>query len=202
MDAAHWDDMYRSRDQLFSGNPNGVLTTEIPGLPPGRALDVGCGEGADALWLARQGWRVTAVDISEVALRRAATTAAAEGLEGRVTWERTDLSSAPPRAGAYDLVSLQYFPLRRQDDAALHGLLDAVAPGGTLLFVTHTLADLAGHGPEDFDPADYYWSQDIAPLLDAASWTVLTDEDRPRTTPPPAGTPHTHDGVLRALRLP
>ncbi|KOG87623.1 SAM-dependent methyltransferase, partial [Streptomyces varsoviensis] len=69
MDARHWDDMYRSRDQVFSGNPNPVLVAEAAGLRPGQALDVGCGEGADAVWLARRGWRVTAVDVSEVALR-------------------------------------------------------------------------------------------------------------------------------------
>lgn len=70
--AQSWDAMYRSRDQVFSGAPNPVLVSEVTGLPPGQALDVGCGEGADALWLARRGWQVTAVDISQVALRRAA----------------------------------------------------------------------------------------------------------------------------------
>lgn len=68
MDAQHWDDMYRSRDHVFSGSPNPVLVGEVTGLTPGRALDAGCGEGADALWLARQGWQVTAVDISATAL--------------------------------------------------------------------------------------------------------------------------------------
>lgn len=70
MDTQHWDEMYRSRSQVFSGAPNGVLVAEITDLPPGRALDVGCGEGADALWLARRGWQVTAVDISETADRK------------------------------------------------------------------------------------------------------------------------------------
>ncbi|MEU6819441.1 class I SAM-dependent methyltransferase [Streptomyces atriruber] len=202
MDAERWDDMYRSSDQLFSGNPNGVLVTEIGDLPPGRALDVGCGEGADALWLARRGWQVTGVDVSEVALQRAATSAAAVGIGDRVAWTRADLTTTPPPAGAFDLVSLQYFPLRRRrGDAALHGLLNAVAPGGTLLFGSHALADLAHHRSEEFDPADYYQSDDIAPLLDSA-WTVLINETRPRTTPAPADTHHTQDTVLRAVRLP
>lgn len=77
MDVQHWDEMYRSCDQVFSGKPNGVLVTETVDLPPGQALDVGCGEGADALFLARRGWQVTAVDISQIALQRA--TAAATG---------------------------------------------------------------------------------------------------------------------------
>jgi len=194
--AQRWDDMYSSREQLFSGNPNGVLVVEAVDLPPGRALDVGCGEGADALWLARRGWQVTAVDVSEVALRRAAAT----DTEGRVTWSRADLATTPPPAGAFDLVSLQYFPLhRRPGHSAVRGLLDAVAPGGTLLFVGHTISDLAPHERDDFDPADYYHPDDIARLLDA-TWEVLINESRPRVVPAPAGTHHTHDTVLRARR--
>ncbi|MEU9835977.1 class I SAM-dependent methyltransferase [Streptosporangium sp. NPDC048047] len=200
MDADQWDEMYRSRDRLFSGNPNGVLVTEITDLPPGRALDVGCGEGADALWLARRGWQVTGIDISETALRRAAASAA--DVEDRVAWERADLMTTPPPAGAFDLVSVQYFPLlRRAGQAAPRGLLDAVAPGGTLLFVTHALADLLPRPEGDFDPADYYQADDIARLLDR-TWDVLVDETRPRVVPPPAGTHHAHDTVLRARRLP
>ncbi|MEU4609016.1 class I SAM-dependent methyltransferase [Streptomyces umbrinus] len=199
MDAQFWDEMYRSRDQVFSGNPNGVLVTEVTGLPPGQALDVGCGEGADALWLARHGWQVTAVDISTTALQRAA--AAAVDSEGRVAWTRADLTITPPPADAFDLVSVQYFPLSLQPDhAALRGLLNAVAPGGTLLFASHDLADLSPRPEQGFDPGDYYQPDDIAKLLDH-DWTVLINETRPRTAPAPAGTHHTHDTVLRAQRL-
>ncbi|TKK91420.1 class I SAM-dependent methyltransferase [Herbidospora galbida] len=145
MDERFRDAMYRSHDQVFSGDPNGVLVTEVADLRPGQALDVGCGEGADALWLARRGWHVTAVDISRTALDRAA--AAAVEVEGRVAWARADLTVTPPPVGAFDLVSVHYFPLaRRPDHAALRGLLDAVAPGGTLLFVTHALVDLVRPG--------------------------------------------------------
>lgn len=199
MDAQFWDEMYRSRDQVFSGNPNGVLVTEVTGLPPGQALDVGCGEGADALWLARHGWQVTAVDISTTALQRAA--AAAVDSEGRVAWTRADLTITPPPADAFDLVSVQYFPLSLQPDhAALRGLLNAVAPGGTLLFASHDLADLSPRPEQGFDPGDDYQPDDIAKLLDH-DWTVLINETRPRTAPAPAGTHHTHDTVLRAQRL-
>ena len=159
MDAEFWDERYGGREQLFSGNPNGVLVTEVADLAPGQALDVGCGEGGDALWLARRGWRVTAVDISRVALARATAaadaelapapvagaelaepvaldraTAAAWVVAPRIAWTRADLTVAPPPAGSFDLVSVQYFPLPRQPDhAALRRLLAAVAPGGTLL---------------------------------------------------------------------
>jgi SAM-dependent methyltransferase len=179
-----WDEMYRSRDQIFSGNPNGVLVAETIDLPPGQALDVGCGEGADALWLARRGWQVTAVDISGIALQRAA--AAATDIKGRVAWTRANLTTTPPPTGAFDLVSIHYFPLMRQPGhAALRGLLDAVAPGGTLLFATHALSDLALRQEEDFDPADYYQPNDIAQLLDPA-WNVLINETRPRAARAPA----------------
>ncbi|MGW4767400.1 class I SAM-dependent methyltransferase [Nocardia sp. NPDC004278] len=198
MDAQHWDEMYRSRDQIFSGSPNPVLVTEITNMPPGQALDVGCGEGADALWLARRGWQVTAVDISAIALNRAAT--AATDTQGRVAWARADLTTTPPPPGAFDLVSLHYFPLRRQaGHTVLHGLLSAVAPSGTLLFATHARTDLTPS--DDFDPDDYYQPDDIAGLLDP-TWNVLINETRPRPTSAHADTHHTHDAVLRAVRLP
>lgn len=142
MNTQFWDEMYRSRDQVFSGAPNGVLVTEVADLPPGRALDVGCGEGADALWLVRRGWQVTAVDISQIALQRAA--AAGADLTGRVAWTHGDVTTTPPPVAAFDLVSVQYFPLPHQPDhTALGGLLDAVAPGGTLLLASHDPADLS-----------------------------------------------------------
>lgn len=197
MDALFWDQRYRSSSQLFSGKPNPVLVTEAADLRPGQALDVGCGEGADALWLASRGWQVTAVDISRVALERAGTRTA--GMTRAVAWTRADLTATEPPAGAFDLVSAQYFPLPRQPgDIALRGLLAAVAPEGTLLIVGHDLADLPAHR-DDADPSDYYQPDDIARLLDD-DWTVLVSETRPRTTPAPPGTSHTHDTILRAQR--
>jgi SAM-dependent methyltransferase len=199
MDAQFWDDRYGSRGQVFSGNPNGVLVTEAAGLPPGRALDVGCGEGADACWLARRGWQVTAADISRVALQRAA--ASCPDLADRVAWTHADLTVTPPEADAFDLVSVQYFPLPRQPGhAALHGLLAAIAPGGTLLIASHDLADLPPDHEHGINPADYYQPGDIARLLDD-TWIIVADETRPRTVPAPAGTHHTRDTVLRAQRL-
>jgi SAM-dependent methyltransferase len=196
MDAQFWEDRYRSRDQVFSGAPNGVLVAEVTGLSPGRALDVGCGEGADALWLARHGWQVTAVDISPTALQRATDADS----HNRATWLLGDLTATAPQAAAFDLVSVQYFPLRRQaEHTALHGLLNAVVSGGIFLFASHDPADLSPNPAEGFDPSDYYQPDDIAQLLDS-DWTVQVNAARPRTAPAPAGTHHTHDTVLRARR--
>lgn len=199
MDPQDWEAMYRSRDQVFSGNPNGVLVAEATGLPPGRALDVGCGEGADAIWLARHGWHVTAVDVAQTAVDRGAAAAAAADVTDSVTWMRADLTAAPPAVAAFDLVSVQYFPLPREPDhVALRGLLEAVGVGGTLLFVSHDLADLTPR--PGFDPSTYHQPADVARLLDD-DWAVLVDETRARTAPPPAGTHHTCDTILRAQRL-
>jgi SAM-dependent methyltransferase len=172
-----------------------VLVTEISDLPSRQALDVGCGEGADARWLADQGWQVTAVDISQTAITRAATT----DTNPRITWTRADLATTPPPAQAFDLVSAQYFPLTKANPAQLHNILAAVAPTGTLLIVGHSPDDLPPDSP--FDPNDFYWPAEIAELLDD-SWTIEVNETRRRTMPAPAGTNHTDDTVLRATKSP
>jgi SAM-dependent methyltransferase len=198
MEARFWEEMYAGRDQVFSGAPNGVLVTEVTGMPAGRALDVGCGEGGDAIWLAEQGWQVTAIDVSPTALRRAA----AADHTGRVDWACADLTRTSPRAGAFDLVNAQYFhPARQLGEAPVRGLLDAVAPGGTLLVVGHDMADLTPHDTHGLEPGDYYQPTDVAAFLDEG-WKILVNEIRPRTVAPPPGTHHTHDIVLRARRLP
>lgn len=201
MDEQHWNEMYLSRERVWSGEPNGVLVTEVAALPPGRALDVGCGEGADALWLARRGWQVTATDISHVALARAAEASAAAGLTSEVTWTHADLLTAAPPAGGFDLVSMQYFPVPRQHHrTGLRALIEAVATGGTLLVAHHDLADMSRHPGHSPELSDYYQPGEIIALLDD-SWTVLVDETRPRASPAPAGTHHIRDTVLLARRM-
>lgn len=194
MDQQFWDDLYLSQDQLWSGAPNGVLVVEAADLPPGQALDLGCGEGGDALWLAGHGWLVTAVDISRVALERAAAAAG----DAKVSWTHADLSTFTPPAGAFDLVSAMYPALAKTAERAVRDMLAAVAPGGTLLVVHHDITGHDAHNP-DFDPADYYMPGEIAALLDD-TWTVSVNETRPRVSPAPPGTEHVNDVVLKARK--
>jgi SAM-dependent methyltransferase len=195
MDQQYWDDKYRTAEQLWSGAPNGLLVTEAADLPPGQALDLGCGEGGDALWLAGRGWLVTAIDISRVALERAA----AEAGDAKVSWTCADVTVSAPPAGSFDLVSALYFPLpRTADHRALHSILAAVAPGGTLLFGGHDLRDI-DHHQMDIDPHAFYRPDEVADLLDD-SWTVLVNEIRPRASTAPPGTGHVNDTVLKARK--
>ena len=102
-----WEDHYRRRERVWSGRANPVLVDVVGSLPPGTALDLGCGEGGDAIWLARQGWRVSAVDVSATALRRAAAYAATAGVADRIDFQQHDLARTFP-AGAFNLVPTQY----------------------------------------------------------------------------------------------
>jgi len=197
---AEWDTRYRESNRLWSGRPNGALVVEAADLPPGRVLDVGCGEGADAVWLAARGWTVTALEVSGVALERAARHARDAGVS--VEWVHAGLAEAALPAGSFDLVSAQYPALLRTPDAAAErALLAAVAPGGLLLLVHHAGMDTQPVHEGGFDPADYVWPAMIAALLDA-DWQVEVDEQRPRIVPDGgAGAHHVDDLVLRARRL-
>jgi SAM-dependent methyltransferase len=197
---AEWDIRYSDRQQLWSGRPNGALVAEAAGLTPGRVLDVGCGEGADAIWLARGGWDVTALDVSGVALERAAGHARDAGVT--VHWVHAALTEAALPPASFDLVSAQYPALLRTPDAAAErALLAAVAPGGVLLLVHHAGMDTRQDHESGFDPADYVWPAMVADLLDD-DWEVEVDEQRPRVVPDGgAGAHHTDDLVLRVRRL-
>ncbi|WP_432142901.1 class I SAM-dependent methyltransferase [Streptomyces sp. bgisy084] len=138
-DEEYWDARYAQSDRMWSGRPNSALVRETGELAPGSALDLGCGEGADAIWLAERGWQVTAVDISGIALGRAAGHAAEAGVTDRITWQQHDLSATFP-AGTFDLVTAQF--LHSPSDAMprediLRKAARAVAPGGVLLIVGH-----------------------------------------------------------------
>ena len=198
--AEEWDARYTEGEgTMWSGRPNGRVVAEVQGLEPGRALDVGCGEGADAVWLASRGWTVTAIDVSAVAVGRARAAADAAGVV--VTWRTADVLRSPLPAASFDLVSLQYPALpKAAGEAGVRALLDTVAPGGVLLAVYHDLD--AGHhehhADAGFDPADYVGADDLRRLL-AGGYTVERDEVAPRLDPPPDN-PHIADVVLRARR--
>ncbi len=194
-----WDERYSGAERVWSGQPNGALVAETRDLPPGRALDVGCGEGADAIWMARQGWDVVALDVSQVALGRARQ--AAEDAGVTVCWLHAGLLDAPLASDGFDLVSAQYPALlRTQENEAVQALLAAVTPGGTLLMVHH--AEVVGdhaHAP-GFDPADYVMPEDVAALL-GEDWEIETDERRSRDIRGGGGAHHTEDLVLKARKL-
>ncbi|MGV0776249.1 class I SAM-dependent methyltransferase [Mycolicibacterium elephantis] len=134
----HWEELYGERDRVWSGRVNARLAEVAAGLPPGRALDLGCGEGADVLWLAERGWHVVGVDISDTALQRAAADAEKRGLSDRVDFRQADLPGQFPD-GTFDLVSAQFLhsmlPLDRT--RIFQRAADVIRPGGLLLIVDH-----------------------------------------------------------------
>lgn len=198
-----WDHRYGG-ERVWSGNPNGTLVREATSLTPGRALDVGAGEGGDAVWLAQHGWRVTASDVSVRALATIAAEAQRQGLD--VTTLHADANGLDPfPPGEFDLVSASYASIpRTPDDRGVRNLLAAVAPGGTLLVLGHELAPMAaavdpGVETRPFDADAYVRVGDVAAVLEREpGWTVEVHETRPR--PAGAVSHHAADVVLRARR--
>lgn len=188
-----WDARYGT-EHIWSGDPNGVLVAQVSDLAPGTALDVGCGEGADAVWLARKGWAVTALDVSGVAVARGRTAAEAAGVE--VTWLVQGLMDTP--LTGFDLVSAQYPAVPKLADRAVERqLADAVKPGGVLLFVHHVLGEDTPHG---FDPNEYVDPDDVARYVRDAGWDVVTDETRERHLTQGVGAHHSQDRVVLARK--
>ncbi|WP_226365133.1 cyclopropane-fatty-acyl-phospholipid synthase family protein [Pseudonocardia sp. ICBG162] len=200
--AAFWDAHYDTRPQIWSGDANAALVAEAADLPAGRALDVGCGEGGDAVWLAARGWRVDAVDVSPVAVERARAAVERAGWADAVTLTASDLRSDPPAAGVYDLVNAQFLHLPPDVRRPLYAALaDAVAPGGTLLLVLHHPRDLAAGIPRPPEPELFPDEHELAGALDPDRWEVLVADARPRPVTLPDGSTVTgHDAVVRARR--
>ncbi|MEV0748187.1 methyltransferase domain-containing protein [Streptomyces sp. NBC_01220] len=201
-DAELWDERYRESRRIWSGNPNTALVREVEDLKPGRALDLGCGEGADAVWLARQGWRVTATDISRVALDRAAEHGADAEVADRIDWQFHDLGVSFPD-GEYDLVSAQFLHSMGNlpRERILRRAAAAVAPGGVLLIVGH-----AGFPSWEHDHADMELpttDEVLASLqLPEADWEVLLSAEHERVQNDPDGNPTTRtDNALKVRRL-
>jgi SAM-dependent methyltransferase len=192
-----WDERYRSKPEIWSGNANAVLVAEATDLRPGTALDAGAGEGGDAFWLAARGWKVTAADISSVAIERASKRAGERGLT--ITWLHANLAHTPASA-TYDLVTSHFLHVPKAEQRPLfRHLADAVAPGGTLLVVGHDFSDMEKLPRPDL--VEYGWAAaDVAAVL-GADWTVDAAEARPRVGQGPDGEEVTlHDAVLRAHR--
>jgi 2-polyprenyl-3-methyl-5-hydroxy-6-metoxy-1,4-benzoquinol methylase len=171
-----WDARYDQAEQIWSGSPNPQLVEHIQDQQPGSALDVGCGEGADAIWLARHGWQVTAMDISKRALERAQAAAADAGADiaSRITWLHQDVLTWDDAGAQFDLVNAQYLHFTR-DNAALHRRLAVlVRPGGVLLIVGHHPSLHTDDQHEGVsNPKDYLFESDTAAaVLDPAEWEI------------------------------
>ncbi|MCM2579035.1 class I SAM-dependent methyltransferase [Streptomyces meridianus] len=150
MDAQEWDTRYTNTPWVWSADPNMWVVQELEGLRPGRALDLGAGEGRNAVWLARRGWQVDAVDFSRVALLRADELAATHGVQ--VATREADLTQYEPEGDAYDLVMVVYIHLAHADmEALLRRAARAARPGGTLLLVGHDVSNIehGTGGPQD-----------------------------------------------------
>ncbi len=173
---AYWEDRYQTHAAVHDRAPSPQLVAEAADLVPGTALDAGCGEGADAIWLAARGWRVTAVDIAPTALRTAREHPGAADID----WVSADLTDWAPAAEHFDLVSAQYVHPAAPHGTLVARLAAAVAPGGTLLVVDHL-------GPVDHT------------ALDPDRWDIVVAEERTRTAAHHDGRT-IRDAVLRARK--
>jgi SAM-dependent methyltransferase len=197
-----WDARYAESDRMWSGRPNSRLVEQVSGVTPGTALDVGAGEGADAVWLAGQGWQVTALDVSEVALERTAAHAREAGVADRVTTLHHDVLGDSPLPDAFDLVSSQYLhPPADQLATIVQRLGAAVRPGGLLLVVGHHPDDFTsglrrGHGHAEL----LFTPEQVVAALPTGQWDVRVADAPTRTVEGPDGPMTATDTVVLAVR--
>ncbi|KAA0022234.1 class I SAM-dependent methyltransferase [Antrihabitans cavernicola] len=200
-DKEFWDDRYGSQPAIWSGKPNVNLVAEASDLAPGTALEVGSGEGADAIWLAQRGWRVTGTDISTVALQRAGDHAEQAGVTG-IDWLQADLMQPWDPPHTYDLISAQYMHLPTVERTRLfRTLAAAVAPNGTLLIVGHHPSDMETLMKRPNVPDLFFTGDDIVALLDPTEWEVVTNTAAPRPAHVHDEEIVIHDAVLRARKI-
>ncbi len=200
MDAKDWDRRYEGSTLLWTAEPNRFLVAEASDLPAGRALDLACGEGRNAVWLAERGFDVTGVDFSAVAIEKARGLASARGVSGE--WVAADLLAYRPEPGAFDLVIVFYLQVpgahRRR---ILRAAGEAVAQGGTFLLVAHDSSNLAeGYGGPQ-DPAVLYTAADVAADLDGSGLELVRAERVERPVATDDGERIALDALVRARRL-
>lgn len=202
MDAAAWDARYGASELVWGSEPNRFVAAELVGLPPGRALDLACGEGRNAIWLAGLGWRATGVDFSAVAIERARRLAAEAGVAERASFEVGDVVAGPLPGDGYDACVWAYLQLAAgQRRAALRLAVAALAPGGTLLAVGHDSTNPTDGfgGPQDatvlYTPDDL-----VADLAGVPDLVVEKAERVRRPVPTPDGERVAIDALLRVRR--
>jgi 2-polyprenyl-3-methyl-5-hydroxy-6-metoxy-1,4-benzoquinol methylase len=194
-----WDERYSSQDKVWSGNPNPQLVAEASELTPGTALDVGCGEGGDVIWLARHGWTVTGADFSAAGLARAARHAEQAGVADRTDWWQVDARTFSPGGRSFDLVSTHY--LHPPDSGMVEvtrRLAEAVAPGGHLLIVGHAPSEVFTQLASSQRRA-MFLAEDLLPGL-TDDFEVLVVDQRARTMTRDGVTVNAHDSTLLARR--
>lgn len=194
-----WDERYAGDGTVWSGRPNAQLVAEASALTPGAALDVGCGEGGDVVWLAQQGWRVTGADFSANGLARAARHADEAGVADRVDWWQVDARVFDAAGRTWDLVTTHFLhPPDGGMVATTRRLASAVAPGGHLLVVGHAPSEGPGHWSEAHRRA-MFTAEDLLPGL-PDGFEALVVEQRPRTATRDGVTLELHDSTLLARR--
>lgn len=197
MDAGDWNRRYEGPDLLWTARPNRLLVTEVADMTPGRALDLGCGEGRNAVWLATQGWSVTGVDFADVGVDKGRRLAEAEGVS--VEWVVADLRAYQPEGDAYDLVIVLYLHLPAPDRRAIHrAAVRSLRPGGTFLVVGHDLTNLTdGYGGPQ-DPSILFTPDEV--VEDLASLSMVKSERARRQVSTGGGERTAIDAVIRAVR--
>lgn len=158
MDARAWDDRYAAVSRVWSAGPNQFVEQALADLPPGTAVDLGCGEGRNARWLAERGWQVTAIDFSSVAVQRGRAETAAAGLQ--VNWQVGDVTSV--ELPAVDLVLLAYLQLpAEQRRSVVRRAWHALRPGGMLYLVAHDSSNLVEGTGGPQDPSVLFTAEDV-----------------------------------------
>ncbi len=194
-----WEKRYTGEAPVWSGRPNAQLVAEVSGLTPGTALDVGCGEGGDVIWLAQQGWQVTGADFAAAGLARAARNAEGAGVADRIDWWQVDARTFDAGGRTWDLVTTHFL---HPPDAGMadvvRRLVTAVAPGGHLLVVGHAPSELHGQMSAAKRRAMFV-AEDLLPAL-PADFEALVVEQRPRTATHDGQEFEVHDSTLLARR--
>lgn len=199
MDSASWDRRYEGRELVWSAEPNRFLVAETETLAPGRAIDLACGEGRNAIWLAERGWQAVGADFSEVGLRKARELANRRGVN--VEWVAADLLDYRPDPRAFDLVLVFYLQVPAAERRPiLQAAAEGVAPAGTFLLVAHDSSNLQhGHGGPP-DPAVLYTADDVVDDLAGAGLQVERAEPVERPVQTPDGERVALDALVRARR--